>query len=160
MSKLRNEFLPKKWKCIVCGKPGTAIYKFKYGKVCLCSNHVCQRLFSLRVEGSLPVVWVGDEDIVGHLYLSKEFLNKVPDELKIQAYYEGAEDTLWEEQDFGRKFDSACREAALRLEYLYIMNCPRSDLPLLIGTLHFKENDANLKRRIQGDTTNETQLSR
>ena len=135
-----------KHKCLVCGEPTHLQYKFKHGTVWLCYRTSCHSVFSLKVDRAVPVVWVGDEDILSHELLPKSLLDKIPDSIKAAVYAEG--DCLWDDDTMGELFGEALRVVAEHLEREYIYNVPRQQLPLMIGNLHFENNNEALQRHI------------
>jgi len=150
--------MPNKNKCIVCGKEVEYKETFPHGSFTLCPAAGCREKMTLQINcDSYPVIWVGREDLYnedsGYHRMPKDEYDAMETEDIIEIAKNAADvlgDDFW-----GDTFDGAVKEALQarrnRIEYLKIKNTPEEDLPILVGTIEFPENQRFFENRLKGE---------
>lgn len=101
-----------------------------------------------KVEGAVPVVWMGMADFDNHDLFEEENLEDLYDAEDMITAAAKMADYLWD-GTFGEEFNDALEYAATVLEIRRIERCKKEELPLLVGRIKQKESKKLLDERIK-----------
>jgi hypothetical protein len=128
--------------------------RLKHLKINLCGD--CWREAQFQVDGALPVIWVGNEDL--ETWLADEYQDERKKICKTSEDYARLANLIADkffEYQGGEQLRDLTQEAYEVLsrdkEMLKISRMPRKNLPLLIGHIKFKENEKLFNKRLKGE---------
>ena len=140
--------------CIMCGKSeGAKEHKLPHGAITLCPKKECLDLLLAITEESVPLVWIGRQDLEEHEVI-KEGTEINPSELSHVVNEMGG--MLWNGL-FGEIFENCVKRVGKILEQWRILNAPAEDLPLMIGELLHEENKSVLEKRMREECITESE---
>lgn len=144
--------------CIICGRKfHLSKVEFPHGTVYVCYDRKCKEMIALKVNDDdyAPIIWVGRGDLYedddNHV-LTEEELKTVTDEELIHMASD-LQDWIWNDsfgQDYHEGLKQVCDFWKENKEMKHIRECPKKDLPLLIGNLKFDSNQKVLEERLRG----------
>jgi hypothetical protein len=138
--------------CIICGEDCDTQIKLPHGSFYV-HRYTCTKTINYAINESVPILWMGKEDLSNHDHYTKEELKNFTAEEMIEAVDNVADD-LWDDY-FSESFDNLTEATAKQLELNKVYATPEEDLPLLIGKLKYKESEKVLTQRMKECTSNE-----
>ena len=135
--------------CIICGEECETPVTLPHGTIYVHSYH-CLKKLNYLVNNSVPILWIGKDDLVEHNDCEPEDLKDVTPEQMIAAG-DSAGDLLWDDY-FGSVFEGLTERAAECLreqEGQLVRDTPKEELPLLMESLRYPESKDALTQRLK-----------
>lgn len=134
--------------CIVCGKKrSTKKVEMPKGTFEVCFSGMCEKKLVMKMLGYSPVAGFNLQLIEESEIFTQEELDAMhlteEDEIDLASYHA---DAMWTDDSVGDSFREALQYTAQEAELISLKRIPRSELPLKIGHLKYKENEAELEK--------------
>jgi len=137
--------------CIVCGKKRhLKKIEMPKGSFEVCFSGMCEKKLVLKMLGYYPVAGFSTNEFTDSETFTSEELEAMhlteEDEIDLASYHA---DVWWNNDLVGDSYREATDITAIEAERMSLSRIPRKELPLKIGDLKYKENEAELEKLLK-----------
>lgn len=141
-------------KCIICGKSTFDKINLSNGIIYACYS--CRDILTLKINDTFPILWLDSDYLYDLSYQDGVMTKEEAAQLKPEEIITLAKDTadiLCNDDYFHIQLQEYIKQAVEhwreRKEEKFIINTPIKNLPLLIGSIKYKDNQKLFEKRLK-----------